>query len=513
DFFELGGHSLLATQAVSRMRDVFEVEIPLRTMFENPTVEGIAQVVDGGGRAAHRTPMARVDSTVGAPLSLQQMGLWHSAYQLSESFASYNIPIELWLHGDLDVEALERSLVDLVGAHDILRTTFPERDGAPVQIVGPHVDFTLPTTRTTRAEVAGIAREQALQPFSLKTERPWRSRLLILEDGDQVLLITLHHILTDGWSMDELTRQLGARYALHTGSAGTGADGPAPQEGAVGIGSPDALPVQYADYAAWQHEWLHGEEARQQAEYWAQQLHEIRPLWDRRIDPAHAELYRGVRHRFSIPAETAHALRLFAKSNNATLYMAMLTGFMLLLSEMSDKDDIAVGTPVAGRTRSELNELIGYFAHIVLLRTDLSGTPAFTDALQRVRETVISAFANQEVSISSVARELESKRYRGRVSLFQAHFSLTHESVRSSSFGDLDLRFEFTRVPNPFANIDLELEVFERGESLDAWLIYNEGMFDPGEIAGLTEQLLALYERMAAQAPIQQHIEQSRNRI
>ncbi|MEK2479685.1 condensation domain-containing protein, partial [Streptomyces noursei] len=500
DFFELGGHSLLATQAVSRLRDAFDVDIPLRTIFENPTVAGLAAVIDQGGNAAGpRIPRVAPGATI--PLSLQQLGLWHSAYHLSESFASYNIPVELWLGGDLDRRALEHSLTELVATHAILRTTFPELDGEPVQLISEESAVSLEMRHVTREQVGEIARAQALRPFSLKTEHPWRALLLCLGEKEHVLLLTLHHILTDGWSMDALNRQLGELYAARKAEAATEEQPPVRE-----------LPVQYADYSAWQRNWLHSDEAHEQAAYWTDQLRDITPLWDRDIDPAHQELHRGVRHRFTLPPDTTEALRAFAKAQDATLYMVMLTGFMQLLAKMSEKTDIAVGTPVAGRTRSELDEIIGYFAHIILIRADLSGEPSAVEAVRRVRETVISAFANQEVSISSVSSELASTRYKGRVSLFQAHFSLTHESTRKATFADLDLRFEFTRVPNPFANIDLELELFERGDTLDAWLIYNEGMFRPAEIAALTTDLLDLYELMAAASDGRQH-EQKRKRI
>jgi acyl carrier protein len=482
DFFELGGHSLLATQVVSRLRDLFDVAIPLRTLFENPTVAGLSQAVDRGPRAV-RSPIARVDATAGVPLSLQQRSLWHSAQNLGEAFRSYNIPLELRLHGELDIGALERSLVDLIADHDILRTTFPERDGAPVQVVAESLDFTLETVSATREQVDELARAQALQPFSLTTAPPWRCRLLALDDGDHVLLLTLHHVLGDGWSMDTLARQLGVRYEAH--AAGLT---PAPQH----------LPAQYADYAVWQDEWMRGAEAQQQKAYWAEHLRDLRPLWDRRIDEAHPELCRGVRHRFSLPASTAEALRTCARENNATLYMVTLTGLMLLLAEFSGQDDIAVGTPVAGRTRPELEKLVGYFAHILLLRADLPRRLSFGEALARVREQVLSAFANQDVSVSSVMSAPGPGRYRGRVSHFQAHFSLLHEAVQKASFGELDVSVDFTRVPNPLANIDLELEVFDRGGSIDAWMIYNEGMFQEAEIAALVARLLAIYERANA---------------
>jgi non-ribosomal peptide synthetase component F len=484
DFFALGGHSLLATRAVARLQDVFDGEVPLRTLFENPTVESFAKTVEGAAAAGKRSRIARADPTVPVPLSLQQAGVWHSAHQLGESFASYNIPLELWLHGDLDVHALERGLADLIADHDILRTTFPEQDGVPVQVVAEHTDVTLNAARATRAEVAAIAQAQALTKFSLKTEPPWRIRLLSVGDDEHVLLITLHHILADGWSMDQLARQLGARYTAH----------------AKGWVLPvRALPVQYADYAAWQRGWLGGGEATSQADYWTDRLRDITPLWDSAIDPAHPDLHRGVRHCFTVPPDTAAALRELGKAHDATLFVVMLTGFMLLLAEVSGVSDIAVGTPVAGRTRSELDALIGYFAHIIVLRTNLDGATATAEALARVRETVLSAFANQEVSAGAVMRELESSRYRGRVSLLQAHFSLTREPTAEIPFGGLIARAEFTRVPNPIANIDLELEVVERRGALDAWLICNGGMFRPEEIAELTTRLLASYARMGAE--------------
>jgi hypothetical protein len=351
--------------------------------------------------------------------------------------------------------------------------------------VADRIEFSLPVVDVTPDEVSEIARAHALRTFDLTEEQPWHIRLLSLGGNDHVLLVALHHILTDGWSAQELTRQLGERYTAYIEGS--------PRPAAT-------LPVQYADFADWQQRWLQGPEAHKQIEYWKDRLDNIEPLWNLPIDPAHTELHRGVRHRFSIPT-TAAQLRRLAEATGTTLYMVTLTGFMLLLAAISGKHDIAVSTPVAGRPRPELDRLIGYFAHVVLMRAELPPGLPDIEALATIRETVLAAFDNQEVAVNAIDRKLGSARYHGRISLFQAHFSLTYDSRRSATFGDLDVWLQFTRVPNPMANIDLELELTEQGDELDAWLIYHSGMFTADEISTFASKLVAIYQRMGAHTP------------
>ncbi|HEX8245669.1 MAG TPA: condensation domain-containing protein, partial [Longimicrobium sp.] len=372
-FFELGGHSLLATRVVSRVRELFGVELPLRALFEGPTVAEMAVRVEEMRRAGLPVlpPVVPVDRTEPPPLSFAQERLWFLD-QLEPGSAFYNLPFALRLRGALDVDALERGLGEIVRRHDALRTVFQERDGTPVQVVAPFGGFRLTRkdlshlpAETREAEVQReLVAESTERPFDLAAGPLFRASLLRLGAEEHVLLLSMHHVVSDGWSMGVLYRELSALYEAYR----DGGESPLPE-----------LAVQYADYAVWQREQLAGEALDRQLSWWRERLAgapELLELPTDRPRPA-VQTYRGASVPVELSLELMERLQALGRSEGASLYMTLLGAFQVLLGRYGGSEDIVVGSPIAGRTRRETEELIGFFVNTLVLRTRLDGDPSF----------------------------------------------------------------------------------------------------------------------------------------
>ncbi|HEX7240244.1 MAG TPA: amino acid adenylation domain-containing protein, partial [Longimicrobiaceae bacterium] len=387
-FFELGGHSLLATRVISQVRRVFGVEVPLRALFEGPTVAELAGRVEEVRRAgAPALPPVVPTGRVGPlPLSFAQERLWFLD-RLQPGIAFYNVFAALRLGGALAVRALERALGEVVQRHEALRTVFREADGAPLQVIRPFGGFVLPVEDLAgmgEAEVERRASEEASRPFDLAAGPLFRARLLRLGAEEHVLLLCMHHVVSDGWSMGVLFREVEVLYEAYR----EGRESPLPE-----------LAVQYADYAVWQREQLEGEVLERQLGYWREQLRGAPELLELPTDhprPA-VQSYRGANEHVQLPAEVLEKLRAVGRQEGATLYMVVLGAFQALLSRYGAGEDVVVGSPVAGRGRGEVEELIGFFVNTLVLRTDLSGDPSFRELVGRVREVTLGAYEHQEV--------------------------------------------------------------------------------------------------------------------
>ncbi|HLL83947.1 MAG TPA: amino acid adenylation domain-containing protein, partial [Longimicrobium sp.] len=417
-FFTLGGHSLLLARVAARAGEAFGHEVPLRLVFEHPTISELAEHVDAlrrDGQQLRLDSVTPVPRDGALPLSFGQERLWFLD-RLVPGSAAYNLPLVLRLSGPLDADALARALSALARRHEVLRTVFGEADGAAVQVILPDatpleslVDLSkLPEAEQER-EVRRHTEQVALGSFDLAAEPPLRARLLRIAADQHVLALCVHHAASDGWSQALMLREIAALYDAFAG------DLPSPL--------PD-LPVQYADFAAWQRRHLAGERLEAQLGYWRERLAGVAPL-DLPTDrprPA-VQTLRGK----AVAAELAprtDALRGLAHAEGCTLFMILLAGWQALLARVSGQDDVVVGSPIAGRTRPELEGLIGFFVNTLALRTDLSGDPTFRELLGRVRETTLGAYQHQELPFERLVEELAPERTLGRNPLVQTIFTL-----------------------------------------------------------------------------------------
>ncbi|TCP59296.1 amino acid adenylation domain-containing protein [Tumebacillus sp. BK434] len=398
-FFERGGHSLLGTRLISRLRAEFRTELPLRALFEHPTVAELALLVGGADtRLASDAlpPLVKADRSVNIPLSYPQLRVWEFEQKHPGSNA-YNIATAMRIHGALDAEAMAQSIQEIVRRHEALRTTFRVVDGQPVQIIAPQREhelkrIDLSTSANREAELSQLVRDDAFQAFDLATGPLLRTTLVRFGEAEHALLLNMHHIISDGWSRSVFVREFLTLYEAYT----------------QGKSSPlSDLPVQFADYAIWQRGWMQGETLEQQLSYWKTKLRDL-PQLHLPTDPTpltNAAL--GAKCTLSLSAQLTERVKQVSREAGASPFMTLLTAFKLIMQELSGQDDIVVGTPAAGRRLEETEAMIGMFLNTLVLRTDLSGNPDFRELLGRVRETALEAFAQQEMPFIKLAEELQ----------------------------------------------------------------------------------------------------------
>ncbi len=493
DFFELGGHSLLATQLVSRLRDAYQVELPLRNLFETPTVAGLAALIREVGQAGSQANTAipvlpRASDTVTfeeLPLSFGQRRLWFLD-QLEPGTPLYNNPAAVRLNGRLDVAALERSLNEIVRRHEVLRTSFGNAGGHPVLVVAPEMRVSLPIVDLRdrpiderEATALRMAAAEGQQPFDLTRGPLLRVTLLRLDEEKYIVLLTMHHIVSDGWSTGVLIREVAALYDAFAGGH------PSPLS---------ALPVQYADFAAWQHQWLRGEVLEQQIAYWREHLSGELPVLELPTDRARPPIqsYNGASHWFTLPRDLLERLNALSQQEGATLFMTLVASFEALLHRYSGQDDLCIGTPIAGRTRAETEALIGFFVNLLVLRADLSGNPSFRELLRRVREDALGAYAHQDLPFEMLVDELQPLRDMSRTPLFQVIFVLQNAPMQSVRLPGLEVApLDLDRTTEKY---DLTLMMEEAPDGLRGLLNYNTDLFDAATIARMAGHLATLLE-------------------
>ncbi|HKV36072.1 MAG TPA: amino acid adenylation domain-containing protein [Pyrinomonadaceae bacterium] len=479
NFFESGGDSLLATQLISRVRAAFEVELPLYCLFESPTVAGLAMKIDvsmSDGRttsAASHTPLRRAARNGHMPLSYAQQRLWFLD-RLVPGNPFYNATAAVRLTGTLDRAVLERSLDEVIKRHESLRTTFLEVDGHAAQVIGDawpvnvkFVDFTDRAPADQEEEIQRLATEETQRPFDLILGPLLRVVLVRLSEREHVLLLTLHHIIFDGWSFGILLSDTATLYEAAL------ANKPSPLA---------ELPVQYADFALWQREWLDGGVLEEQLGYWRRQLagSSVLQLPTDRPRPA-SQTFRGARHLGLISTELAVALKELSSRHDATIYMTLLAAFKTLLHRYTGAEDVLVGSPIAGRTRAETEDLMGFFLNALPMRTDLSGDPAFTELLGRVRETTLGAYAHQDVPFEKLVEELRPERQITHTPFFRTWLVLQNAPMPRVELPGLSL--SILQVDDGTSKFDLVLSMFETPEGLHATWIYNTDLFDAATVA------------------------------
>ncbi len=484
-FFELGGHSLLATRVVARVRDVFGLELPVRSVFEAPTVAALAARIGEACRPEETEtlpPIRRVCRSQELPLSFAQERLWFLD-RFEPGGAAYNVPVAVRLGGELDLARFASALTGVARRHEVLRSRFHEVDGRPVQVIDPVPDLPLRYADLSalpadeREDEAGrLLAAEARRPFDLAAGPLARALLLRLGTGEHLALLTLHHVVTDGWSMGVLLREVGALYREE--------DLP-------------ELPVQYADYAVWQRQWLQGPVLEAQVAWWREWLGGAPAALDLPLDrprPAAPSL-RGGRRPVSLAAETWRDLQALCRACGATLFMALLAGFQALLSRLTGAEDVLVGSPVANRRHSATEGLIGFFVNSLVLRTSLAGDLPFQRIVERAREAALGAYAHQDVPFERLVEALQPERDLARPPFFQVVLALQNAPMPPLELPGLEL--EPVEAETGTAKFDLTLSLIERGgRGASGWLEYSADLFD----AASAERIAAAFERLVTAA-------------
>jgi acyl carrier protein len=488
NFFELGGHSLSATQVVSRVRQAFQIELPVRTLFESPTVRALADAVDRLKRSESgllAPPIVPVARDRALPLSFAQQRLWiHD--QMEPNSALYNVPRAIRMRGGLNVPALVEALSCMVQRHEILRTTYGVEKEQPVQIVSAGltipleiIDLTTVPEASRENEARRFAQREAETAFDLAKGPILRPFLLRLGEEDHILLLNTHHIANDGWSNGVFTRDLTLLYE----AALEGRPASLPE-----------LPVQYADYAVWQRNWLQGEILERQLAYWKTRLEGAPPVLALPTDrprPA-VQTFRGATENAVLPKSLGEAIHALSRQEGATSFMTLLAAFQTLVLYYVKQPDIVLGTDLAGRNNVQTENLIGFFVNLLVLRTDLAGDPTFRELMCRVREVALGAYTHQDVPFEKLVEELRPERSLGHNPLVQVLFVQQTRPVEFSMPG-IDLSVFRLELPSKF---DLAVFVRETGTGVMHNWVYNPDLFDTTTIARMAE----LYQIVLAKA-------------
>jgi len=489
DFFELGGHSLLATRLVSRVRAALGVDLPLRDLFEAPTVAALAARVDAlRGVAAAPVPPVRPAPPGPVLLSFPQERLWFLD-QLEPGSAAYNLPTVVRIRGRLDPAVLALCCAEIVRRHEALRTTFLTVQGEPRQVVRPAVPPPLPLIDlgplpgpVREAAGRGLAQEEIRRPFDLAAGPLLRTVLVRLHAEEHLLVLTVHHVVSDGWSLGILIQELAALYPAFS------ARRPSPLA---------ELSLQYRDFALWQRQELTGEALAAQLAFWRAQLAGAPPVLElpgrrpRRIRAG------GATRWLRFPVSLARDLRSLGRREGATLFMTLLAGFTALLHRYTGQDDLVLGTPVANRTRPEIEGLIGFFVNTLVVRTDLSGAPPFRELLGRVRHGALGAYAHQDLPFERLVAELNPERDLGRSPLFQA--MLVFHNAPPERLELPELSFELVESDSGAARFELMLTLIESGDEIAGNLQWRTDLFEEPAILRLVEHLGTLLAGAAAE--------------
>ena len=481
NFFELGGHSLLATQVISQVRNTFKVEIPLGELFAAPTIAQFSRLIEkaiANKANLDSLPLKPVAKNSKLPLSYAQKRLW-LVQQLEPDSAAYNGSNALLIEGNLNLEALTDSINEIIRRHEILRTSFDLIGGQAVQKIADELKISLPIVDLQnlseieqQTEVKRLTAIDAQKPFDLTQAPLLRLTSIELKPEKHLLLVTMHHIISDAWSAEIFIKEISALYqAFSTGKPS----------------SLSKLPIQYADFAVWQQKWLQGEVLNNQLTYWKQQLENAKTTLELPRDKFSSEITAiGKQYHFSLDSELSQNFETLCQQQRVTLFMTLLTIFNILLYSYSQQEDILIGSPIANRNRSELEKLIGFFVNTLVLRTDLSNNPTFTELLQRVREVALDAYAHQDLPFEKLVAELQPERYQDRSPLFQVWFVL--QNVPTAEFQLSGLNLSLLDVETRLVRHDLKLDLTKTESGIQGFFEYKQDLFSEAAIANLIQR-------------------------
>ena len=492
DYFRLGGDSMLAAQILSRIRDAFHTELSFLVFFEDPTVASMAKCIETAGKTSKTltfSPIKPATRDRELPLSFAQEQMWFMQQLISGS-PVYNNPVAVFLKGRLDVAVLERSIEEIVTRHQALRTTFPVTEGRPFQSVAPHLALSLPVSDISdlpeserESEAHRLASEEVRRPFDLAHGPVFRGKLIRVGKEDHRLILTMHHIVSDGWTKTILVRELSVLYQ------------------AFAAGKPSPLPglaIQYPDFAVWQREGLDGKAIDDELSYWKEKLAGATPVLQLPADHARpaVQTFQGATQSVALPQPLWEAIQSFSREEKVSRFMTLLAAFQALLHRYAQQDDICVACPVAGRTRAETEELIGCFTNTLVMRTDVGGNPTFRELLTRVRKVALEAYDHQEVPFEKLVEALQPERSLSHSPLAQVAFVL--EDALVPPFDHPDLTLTVVEMDTGTSKFDLSLSFMEGAGSLTATLEYSTDLFDGSTIERLWSHYQTLLESVVA---------------
>ena len=495
NFFELGGHSLRAAQVMVRAMVAFNVEFPLQTFFLSPTIADLSEkILEAQNLKTNKEetpivkdlkPILRRKNITPAILSFAQKRLWFLD-QYNPGSCLYNIPMAFRLLGYLNVDALHKAINTIVSRHESLRTTFTVKEGEPVQVVTPNLNLNLPlidicdfTDDDCESEIQRLINEEAQKPFDLSCGPLLRTTLLKLKDDEHVFLLTIHHIISDGWSITVINQELGTLYDAFCSNEQSRLS---------------ELPIQYADFAEWQDGWMKEEELENQLNYWKDQLNGAPSMLQLPNDHPRpmVQSFMGTLQSMILPVGLSEDLKKLSCQEEVTLFMIMLSAFQILLYRYTGQTNIVVGSPIANRTHSETEKLIGFFVNTLVFRVDFSNNSKFSEFLKQVRQVTINAFENQDLPFEKLVEELQPERNLSYSPLFQVMFAF--ENVPSGSLEMSNLTLTPVKVDSKSSKFDLTLFVKETDQGLRAEMEYNTDLFNRDTIRRMLGHYQTLLE-------------------